>query len=167
MSIYKYSYKSFTRAMGALLSRSSDTDILSVLTKDGLKVKLPAFRIEPSDRAAGAMEGDWSFYTIVQQWLALMLVTGISYLLFVNRNAIMEYVRNFDSEQFTEDFASYRSGAIDKLSSASSFVKTNIVDEIASAAKSEVTSIAKDTFRFVKAELVGPPVPSEEEQTQP
>lgn len=153
--------------MGALLSKSDTSyDILSSIQKEGFKLKLPAFRIEPSDFDGSSNSS--SAWSIIQQWFALMFITAVTYTLFVYRKTIVDYFTNFNPDEFADDFKAYRTGATDKLSSASSFVKTNIVDEIASgtgsllkgaysAAKDEASAIAKDTFMFVKDELVGAP----------
>tara|TARA_Y100000389_G_scaffold179375_1_gene193352 strand:+ start:7212 stop:7688 length:477 start_codon:yes stop_codon:yes gene_type:complete len=151
--------------MGGLLSTSSSEssiiDFISSVQKDGFKLQLPAFKIEPTTATP-----DNSSLSIIQQWFVLMILTFITYVLFVNRYTISSYIKNIDSEQFKSDFNDFKTGAVSKLSSTGNFVKTNIIDEIAEgtknvaknsylAAKDEVTSIAKDSFSFVKGELLG------------
>lgn len=151
--------------MGGILSTSSAdssiVDFISSVQKDGFKLQLPAFKIEPTTSTT-----DNSSMTIIQQWFILMILTSITYVLFVNRYNISSYIKNLDSEQFKSDFNDFKTGAVSKLSSTGNFVKNNIIDEIAEgtknvaknsyiAAKDEVTSIAKDSFSFIKGELLG------------
>lgn len=151
--------------MGGILSTSSAdssiVDFISSVQKDGFKLQLPAFKIEPTTSTT-----DNSSMTIIQQWFILMILTSITYVLFVNRYKISSYIKNLDSEQFKSDFNDFKTGAVSKLSSTGNFVKNNIIDEIAEGtknvaknsyivAKDEVTSIAKDSFSFVKGELLG------------
>lgn len=151
--------------MGGILSTSSAdssiVDFISSVQKDGFKLQLPAFKIEPTTSTT-----DNSSMNIIQQWFILMILTSITYVLFVNRYNISSYIKNLDSEQFKSDFNDFKTGAVSKLSSTGNFIKNNILDEIAEgtknvaknsyiAAKDEVTSIAKDSFSFVKGELLG------------
>lgn len=151
--------------MGGFLSRADKTetsivDFISSVQKDGFKLQLPAFKIEPTTTTHSESS------SIIKQWLTLVLITAMTYLIFVKRNVIMLYFKNLDNNKFQDDFNSFKNGAISKLSDTSTFVKTNIVDEIAEgsktflktsygATKAEVASIAKDSFSFVKNELTG------------
>lgn len=153
--------------MGGILSspdkmETSIVDMISTVKKDGFKLRFPSFKIEPSYDDVKTVSSS----SIFSQWIVIMILTLLTYQIFINRNLITNYITNFDSDEFKDDFKEYKRGAISTAGNTSKFIKTNIIDEITEggksilkssydATKNEVASIAKDSFKFVKNEITG------------
>lgn len=164
--------------MGAFLSSQTPMersvgDFFGTVQKDGFKLQFPSFHIKPSfdDSSSQSPWIAYSPYNMISQWVTLLIILIVTYLLFVNRTEIQNYISKLDPDQFKEDFRKFRSDAASKVTGAGSFVKENIVDELASAgksslsaaysgAKTEVGSVGKDVFSFIKTELFGSQGPS-------